>query len=639
MHLRALLDQTATGSLRRIAEAHGLALDEAATRPELVERVAGRLLDGDYVADRLRRLSAEQRQALAAARAAGGELRGLLLARSLGSDDAEAARVLVEQGLLFRAFAATGPHRGEIFTLPDELFPLVGEAEGARALVGLEAIPEATPPASPRRRATDPLFSLFALASFLQRDQPASRRAASDAGALSARFRREVEGWSVEPGGWDWQERWSFLRHLSAATGLLRGRRGPDGEPARIQARAFVDRAALVRRLWTAYLQTREWSEVARAGIPHGEELGQQVDPPSARAALLGALRNLPPGRWVRCEEVVTAMERITPGFLREQLDARSAALINPASGVPLFREGSWREVEGVYLRFLLLGPLYWLGVIGTDEEGNLVRVTAAGAALLRDAPLEERATESCVWQSDDRLAAPARADLASLLRAERFLRLVRRGPVSVYALDAERVAATLQAGGSAAAIRSLLVSLTASDPPEAIQERLRHWESAAGALHLRPAVLLEGTSRDLLDTVLALEGVRGGVRRRIGETVAEVAGSRAVELAEAMQRAGHLPRVDASLRLMAGRRAYPGLVDEQVLEFLLLSLLAFRRARPEALARLEGALNLLDQLEALFPADRLQALRLAAANLSAELTSSVSLPAPARPAPRRRRS
>src|SRR5207253_368601 len=84
-------------------------------------------------------------------------------------------------------------------------------------------------------------------------------------------------------------------------------------------------------------------------------------------------------------------------------------------------------------------------------------------------------------------------------------------------------------------------------------------------------------------------ERTRPFVRTRLGPEVAEVAAADALELAAALRHSGHLPRVDAALRLAAEpRRAYAGLVDEQVLEFLLVSLLAFRTAWPERLARSE---------------------------------------------------
>ena len=70
-------------------------------------------------------------------------------------------------------------------------------------------------------------------------------------------------------------------------------------------------------------------------------------------------------------------------------------------------------------------------------------------------------------------------------------------------------------------------------------------------------------------------------------------------------------PRAYMERAAEAGR-AYAGLVDEQVLEFLLVSLLAFSEARPERLAELEGALGLLERLERQFVAERLDELHAA---------------------------
>jgi hypothetical protein len=96
-----------------------------------------------------------------------------------------------------------------------------------------------------------------------------------------------------------------------------------------------------------------------------------------------------------------------------------------------------------------------------------------------------------------------------------------------------------------------------------------------------------------------------------------------ALELAAALRGVGHLPRVDAALRLAAEpRRAYAGLVDEQVLEFLLVSLLAFELAWPERLAELEGSTGLRERLEHQFPSARLAELRAAASRLAGTLGS-----------------
>jgi hypothetical protein len=63
------------------------------------------------------------------------------------------------------------------------------------------------------------------------------------------------------------------------------------------------------------------------------------------------------------------------------------------------------------------------------------------------------------------------------------------------------------------------------------------------------------------------------------------------------------------------------------VLEFLLVSLLAFRTAWPERLAELEGSTGLLERLEHQFPPARLAELRTAAERLAGTLASAPAAP------------
>src|SRR3984893_6359552 len=139
-----------------MASVHGLVHDDAATRGELIERLAELLLDPPYLHEQLDQLSDDEQATLMAARASGGELRGLLIER----DHPGAGEALLERGLLFRIFAAAGPLRGEVFEAPQEILARLP------APPAVDAPPaDASPPAD--RRASDPAFSLFALVSAL----------------------------------------------------------------------------------------------------------------------------------------------------------------------------------------------------------------------------------------------------------------------------------------------------------------------------------------------------------------------------------------------------------------------------------------------------------------------------------------
>jgi hypothetical protein len=247
---------------------------------------------------------------------------------------------------------------------------------------------------------------------------------------------------------------------------------------------------------------------------------------------------------------------------------------------------------------------------------------------------------EACYWEGAAELVAPTRANLGTLLAAERYLVLRQRGRPSRYHLVQSHVAAALGGGGSIAECRRLLRKLTQGPLPETVEDRLAAWERRFGALGVRPAVLVEARSEAELDEAIADEHVRPFVRTRLGPTVAEVAAADVLELAAALRQGGHLPRVDAALRLASEpRRAYAGLIDEQVLEFLLVGLLAFQRARPEYLGELEGSTSLLERLQHQFPPERLSQLRAAAARLAGELGTGPAARPKGKPKRRRSRS
>ena len=592
MRLHEALEQTAIGTLRRVADAHRLQYDDSATRAELIHRIAERLSDLSYVEERFAGLSEGERAVLSSARASAGELRGFLV----DSEYPGAAESLADRGWLYRVFAAAGPLRGEVYVVPDELLAVLppasdSERSGAPVLAEAEL-------ASGERRTSDPAFSLFALVSALTR--------------AGGHLEQEVRSWSEEPGGWSWDARWNFLRHLALASGLLVRRADGTLASAPGLPRLLDEPAAVADRLWRAYLRDAGWSELDLSGVAHVEadlvvEAEDVVDSVALRRAVVDVVQQQPENRWTRIDGLVDWIRRTRPTLVREQLSPR---------GLVLLQAADWAELELPLVKSFVLGPLYWLGVVAGSTDGQ----SFSRRPVLRAFP-----GEACSWDdSSAELVAPARAQLGLLLQTERYLVLRERGRVSRYHLVQSHVAASLGSGGSIAECRQLLRQLTQSALPSTVEKRLAAWETRFGALQLRPAVLLEAHSPLELDDAVNDERVRPFVRARLGPTVAEIAAATATELAATLRDAGHLPHVDAALRLAAEpRKAYSGLVDEQVLEFLLVSLLAFQLAWPERLAELEGSEVLLERLEHQFPPQRLAELRLSAERLAGSLRSS----------------
>ena len=225
----------------------------------------------------------------------------------------------------------------------------------------------------------------------------------------------------------------------------------------------------LAQRLWRAYLTDRAWSELAHAGLSGHDDLADLVQ---LRQAVLDAFERLPEDTWISLDAFVEWVEQTRPALVREQLNARG--LVERQS-VP------WEGLESPLLRYCLLGPLYWLGAVAVSAD--------ARQFARRPERAKATAVEACTWQQapSDRpdplhkstriLQAPARAQLGSLLQAERYLVLKERGRLSRYELVQSNVAGALSNGGSIGECRQLLTRLTQTELPEAIADRLSAWE------------------------------------------------------------------------------------------------------------------------------------------------------------------
>src|SRR5262249_22859327 len=314
------------------------------------DRLAERLGDPAYLRELIGALTPDEHAALLAARAAGGEGRGFLLER----DQPGAAAALVDRGLLFRTFGGVGPRRGEVFALADELMEV------------LPAPPASEPPPTDsgsvpsERRTSDPAFSLFALASTLQRGQ--------------ANLEEEVRGWSEEPGGWEWSARWAFFRQLGLASGVLiaHGHGAPTAGPG--LPRLLNDPPRMTERVWRAYRALRGWSELAEVGIDHPEDL---ADASLVRAAVIEAVERLPEGSWIGVHAFSNWLRETNPDLVREQLDARGRLMLERLD---------WQRLELPLLRLIVLGPLYWLGKVASSVDGQRFARRAAPRSPIAEA-------------------------------------------------------------------------------------------------------------------------------------------------------------------------------------------------------------------------------------------------------------
>ena len=431
-----------------------------------------------------------------------------------------AALGLVERGLLFRHVDAAGPRRGEIFTIPDEILAVLP------APPAIEPPPaHEPPPPTAERRSTDPAFSLFALVSGLDSRW---RHAGARGLSLVGRARRL-----------------RLVRALDVPAASGRGGAGsyaadatPSGAPPRARRSVGPCRSTLGR----AYLRDRAWSRAR-----HRRHRPSVSTMPTASP--------IPPSSEPPCSTRSTPCPK-TPGSPAMLSPTGSSALrrISCASsstprGLVLVESRSWAN----------WGPGCSTTSCSARSTGWAEIATSADARLIARrarAPRAAHNPEPCTWSDSNELHA-AVAHAPGHLASGRTL----PGPRRARAHLALSIGAAARRGPrSAAAARSTgpgaswHASLSARCPCPSTSGLRRGTRATARSPCGQPC-----WSRRARKTSWTPRWPKTAcnlyIQRRLGPLAAEVAAADALELATALRTSGHLPRVDAALRLVAESR------------------------------------------------------------------------------------
>jgi hypothetical protein len=533
------------GHLRIIADLWGIELSAPDARVGLL-RLAPLLQDRELLAEVIQLLPEAARAALEEILRNDGRLPWSLLIRRYGAvreigparrdrerpyqnASASAAEALWYRGLIGRAFFDTPTGPEEFAYIPDELLVLM-------------------PPVQPRRNP-----SLGRPATPVERALiiPANDRLLDDACTMLSALRLEAgsRGQAAlrgAPGSQSPVERADFyalrsnpllpysltaelLQALLTAAGLLDAQHNPLPEPVR----AFLEaqRADALVTLVQAWLRSEDFNELRLTPALAAE--GAWVnDPLRSRHAILDFLFTIP-GAVVSGEpaerpfwsltSLVSAVRQSNPDFQRTAGEYDTWFLRRRETGENLRGFENWEAVEGELIRFIVAGPLHWLGIVDlglpeqpTPETGSAGRssppqVTAfrfsawAADLLSLKAPAGLAGEgEAMLVNRDGRLHIPARAPRTARYQAARFAAWERYAQDSYhYRLTPASLEAARQAGLRLQHLTSLLRHYAQAVPPSLLQA-LERWEATGSAARLERVLVLRTKDPDLLQTLRA---------------------------------------------------------------------------------------------------------------------------------------
>lgn len=432
---------------------------------------------------------------------------------------ASAAEVLWYRGLIGRNFLSlpSASELQEYAYIPEDLLPLLPSLQGS-------APPPLGRPATPNESAHIRL---------------ANDRILDHACTLLAALRLKMDRQALarlELGGIP----------VEALTGLLRAARllDIDDLPHPESTRKFLEaqRGEALARLVKAWMDDEVFNELLL--LPGLRFEGDwSNDPHRARQAILELTGQIPEHRWWSLNAFVAAIREHAPDFQRPAGDYDSWFILQERTGNYLRGFAAWDEVDGALVRFLITGPMHWLGLVDLaapepEAPPAAMRLSDWAAALWHGSSPGELAKEDAALKvsPEGRIIVPPLSPRAVRYQIARFCEWEAeennpnisqpepsRGSVKEekdeyrYRISPASLERAKTQGLRPAQLVGLLRRYCEGPVPPKLIQALERWESAGTQAVVERVVLLRVASPEVL---AALRKTRAA--RCLGEAINE---------------------------------------------------------------------------------------------------------------------
>ncbi|MEJ2554657.1 MAG: helicase-associated domain-containing protein [Anaerolineae bacterium] len=552
--LRESLVDYDMATLRALADVRGAVL--TSTHQETAaDELSAQLSTLASLAIALTDLSPAETGALVTLRVAGGWMEAPRFARHFGAvrsmgparlereqpwlSPANPAEGLWYHGLIFKDFQQTEVGPAEVIYIPDDLLALLqklspGELSSSEEDLEVMLNPVA-PPSHVRPANTDIVEDVFGVLVTARNRTPGL----SPDGSLRLKGQQAINALCISPvpaADVTDDDRLALVVHLARAAELIittQGRLVLNPHPARAWLQTTPAHRLLA--LQTAWRDDPGWNDLWHVPSLKPQPTGWKNDPVWARHKVLGFLSRCRPGDWYRLDEFTAAIKSSDPDFQRPDGDY-TTWYIHDLNGQPLMGFEHWDEVEGALLRYLVSGPLHWLGITDLGLDGGdfghpaVFRLAEAGLSLLKLAsppaaeplPSESVSVPSLAVRDDLTLRVSADASLYDRFQVARFADFLEREPDRIsYRISLTSLARARRQGITSEQVNAFLVRVSGGHVSSKVLDDLRVWQDRGGTVRLEQSTVLRV---DHPETLKAL-------RRHpaIGPLLGEVLGPQAV--------------------------------------------------------------------------------------------------------------
>ncbi|TFG48379.1 MAG: hypothetical protein E4H33_04290 [Anaerolineales bacterium] len=255
-------------------------------------------------------------------------------------------------------------------------------------------------------------------------------------------------------------------------------------------------------------------------------EANPELDSVRIRKLILNFLHSLNTQEWWSIESFVTQVKEREPDFLRIGGEYESMFIKNTASGEFLTGFLSWEAVEGALIRYLLTGPLFWLGLLdlasaAAGEAPLAFRLSTYFSAMIENSP------PALALRHPERIQVRAKGEIRMTLNIPHKIRYqVARfcewGPVKaeayLYTLTPASLTRAEKQGLRVAHLLSLLKNHAEAIPPN-ILAALERWEKSGVQASIAPKTVLRLGSPAVLKALKKSKASRY-IQEQLGPTV-----------------------------------------------------------------------------------------------------------------------
>jgi hypothetical protein len=300
---------------------------------------------------------------------------------------------------------------------------------------------------------------------------------------------------------------------VEALKGLLRAARLLDYDdiPHPERTRAFLEapRGKTLAELGKGWIEDIYFNELRLLpGLVF--EGDWENDPLRARRAILELVSQVPENRWWSLSAFVSAVQEQHPDFQRPAGDYDSWFIRQEGPGGGYLRGfTSWDTVDGALVRFLICGPMHWLGLVDLsssepDGEPTALRLSAWAAALWHGSPPEgglPKEDAPIKASGDGLLTVPRLAPRAVRYQVARFCHWEPEKEAGEYRYRVtpaglERAKAQ---GLRPSQLLSLLRRYCEGTVPPHLAQALERWEISGTQARVEQVVILRVTSPEII--------------------------------------------------------------------------------------------------------------------------------------------